>query len=229
MLKLSTVLSTVAAVALLGMTGANASLVVSASVGGIPTGVSYQNFNALALGNAGGTLGSLAVSFTGTGKAVQGAAANLYAAPYLSNNNGTLFGDFTNGPDATTYLTTGTGSATITFGAAEHYVGLLWGSVDAYNTLELWDGATKVGTVTGTDVTASANGNQGANGTFYVNILSSLSFDKIVAKSTQYAFEFDNLSYSPSKNVLDTPEPISLSLFGFGLAGLAGLRRKRRS
>ena len=93
---------------------------------------------------------------------MQGSQSGLYAAPYLSNGNGTLFGDPNNGPDTTTYLTTGVGSVTLTLPGQEKYAGLLWGSVDAYNTLSFYNGATLVGTATGTDVTASANGDQGA-------------------------------------------------------------------
>ena len=103
---------------------------------------------------------------------MQGSQSDVYAAPYLSNGNGTLFGDPTNGPDTTTYLTTGIGSVTLALPGQEKYIGLLWGSVDSYNSLSLYNGAILVGTVTGTDVTSSASGDQGENGTFYVNISS---------------------------------------------------------
>ena len=116
---------------------------------------------------------------------MQGSLSNVYAAPYLSSGNGTQFGDSTNGPDATTYLTTGTGSITLTLPGQEIYIGLLWGSVDSYNTLTLYNGSTAVGMVTGTGVTSNADGNEGASGTFYVNITSPLTFDKVVATSTR--------------------------------------------
>ena len=78
-------------------------------------GVSYVNFDNIPLWNGGGTSGGIGVTFTGTGQAVQGASSGVYAAPFLSNSNGVLFGDPTvAGPDATTYLTTGTGSVTTT-------------------------------------------------------------------------------------------------------------------
>src|SRR4051812_10128281 len=70
-----------------------------------------------------------------------------------------------NGPDATPYLSTGTSSVTLTLPGQEKYVGLLWGSVDGYNTLRLYNRSTLVGTITGSDATSSANGNQGALGT----------------------------------------------------------------
>ena len=155
------------------------------------------------------------VSFTGDGQAVQGSQSGVYAAPYLSNGNGTLFGDPNNGPDTTTYLSTGTGSVTLALPGEEKYVGLLWGSVDNYNTLSLYDGLTLVGTITGTDVTADANGDQGINGTFYVNITSTESFNTVVATSSQNAFEFDNVAFNPSA----VPEPSSFIL---GLVGMMG-------
>ena len=220
----------VGALALLGSTAANATLVVSASVGGAPTGVSYVNFDDLPLGNAGGTTGGVAVSFLPDGQTVSGAVVGVYAAPYLSNNNGVPFGDPNNGADTTHYVTTGLGSMTLQFPILEKYVGLLWGSVDTYNTLTFYDGATIVGSLTGTDVTAGANGDQGVNGTFYVNVNSDVAFDKIVATSSQYAFEIDNVAYDESEhNPGPVPEPLSLSLFGAGLLSLAGFgARKRR-
>ena len=106
-----------------------AGLTVTASVGGAPTGMNYESFDSLALGNAGGTTPSgIAVSFAGDGQAVQGSESGVYAAPYLSNGNGTLFGDTSNGPDTTTFLTTGVGSITLAMPGEETYLGLLWGS-----------------------------------------------------------------------------------------------------
>ena len=92
---------------------------VTASVGGAPTGVNYVNFDNLTLGSAGGVSNGVTVSFAGDGQAVQGSQSGVYAAPYLSNGNGTLFGDPNNGPDATTFLTTGTGSVTLSLPGKE--------------------------------------------------------------------------------------------------------------
>lgn len=226
MRKLSTALSTVAVLALMG--GANASpFTVFPFVGGGPLSPPYVNFDNLAAGNAGGTSGGLAVSFGGDGQVIAGGSSTQWAAPYLSNNNGSLFGDPTNGPDTTKYLTSGLGSVTIVFPQPEKYLGLLWGSVDLYNTLSFYDGSTLIGSITGGDVMPGANGDRGINGTLYVNILSSLAFDSIVATSSQYAFEFDNVSYNSTGNI-QPPEPLTLSLFSAGLLGLARLRRRHR-
>jgi hypothetical protein len=204
---------------------AQAGITIDASVGGAPLGATYANFDNLSLGSAGGTSGGINVSFTGDAQAVQGSLVNYYAAPYLSNGNGTLFGDATNGPDATTYLTTGVGSVTLALPGEESYLGLLWGSVDSYNTLTLYDGSNVVGTITGSDVTSNADGDQGVNGTYYVNITSTEAFDKVVASSTQYAFEFDNVAYSGSA----VPEPSSLALGAIGVVSAVVYGRFRRN
>jgi hypothetical protein len=207
---------------------ARAGITIEASVGGAPTGVNYANFDGLPLGTAGGTSGGITVSFTTDGQAVQGSQSGLYAAPYLSNGNGTLFGDPNNGPDMTTYLSTGIGSVTLTLPGQEMYVGLLWGSVDSYNTLSLYNGSTLVGAVTGTDVTSNANGDQGQFGTYYVNINSTDSFNKVVATSSAYAFEFDNVAYNPTA----VPEPSTFFLAivgGLGAFTYRQMRRKRLS
>jgi hypothetical protein len=222
---------------------ANAALSVSGSVGGAPTGVSRVNFDDLALGSGGGTAsgpnGSVAVSFVVDGQAVAGAMSGQYAAPFLSGGNGTGFGspDQANGVDGTTYLTSGIssgstqGKAILTFGAPEMYMGLLWGSVDDYNTLSFYDANdVLIGSVTGLDVTGSPNGDQGVNGTLYVNINSDLAFTKVVATSTKYAFEFDNVAYNETNVVVPEPSTILagvLLLLPMGLYGVRNFRNRQ--
>ena len=116
---------------------------------------------------------------------------------------------------------------TINFGASELYVGLLWGSVDDYNTLTLYNGATPVGSVTGSDVVASPNGDQGVNGTLYVNINSTLAFDRIVATSSQYAFEFDNVAYNETNVATPEPSTVVISLVAGSFLGLYTIRKRR--
>jgi hypothetical protein len=221
----------VLAACLLGMSPvARAGLTYSASVGGATTGVNYVNFDNLTLGATGGVSNGITASFTGDGQAVQGSQPGLYAAPYLSSGTGALFGDSTDGPDATTYLSTGIGSVILALPGQEMYLGLLWGSVDNYNTLSLYNGGALVGSLTGTDVTASANGNQGQFGTFYVNIYSAETFDTVVATSSSYAFELDNVAFNPTTASVTEPSTLILSLIGVvGAFTFKKLRRRCRA
>ena len=132
--------------------------------------------------------------------------------------------------DATNYLTVpvsgGTGSITaILPNAVNNYFGIWWGSVDTYNTLTFYNGATAVASFTGSSITNPdpANGNQTApSQNLYVNFLGLPNFNKFEMTSTQYAFEADNIAVGK----VNVPEPATLLLLGFGLLGLAGIRRK---
>lgn len=74
-------------------------------------------------------------------------------------------------------------------------------------------------------------GNQAAQGTCCVNIDFSAAdwFNSVVATSSSYTFEFDNVAIS-EHNLTDVPEPAELGMFGFGLLliGAGGWYRKRR-
>ena len=161
-------------------------------------------------------------------QAVTGTASGQYAAPYIYNSNGTLFGDgAVEGPDTTQYFTTGSTNAAggarvdIQFFEPQQYFGLLWGSVDTYNTLTFYLGGVQVAQFTGSSVTAAATGDQGRNGTFYVNF-SGGPFDQVVAVSSEKAFEFDNLAFA-------VPDGgTTLALLGGALMALGLVRRRLR-
>jgi hypothetical protein len=227
------------AAATLSLASAEAALMATGSVGGAPIGVARENFDGLPLGTAGGlTPSGITVNIVSNGQAVTGSSAGLFAAPFLSGGNGLGFGpggtDQANGVDATTYLTSGsTGSAAgaeveLVLPGLMKYFGLLWGSVDDYNTLTFYNGAVSVGSLTGLDILAAPNGDQGVNGTLYVNINSDLAFNRVVATSTQFAFEFDNVAFNPIP-VVGVPAPMSLALLGAGLLGLGFARRGQRT
>jgi len=226
-------------------TSAMATTTVTASVGGAPTGAILDNLDALTQTNSPQFSSTLITVTVAPGAYVAtGSLGGVYAAPYLSGGNGNGFGpgssNQANGADATPYLAAEPGAnITLDFGQELHYVGLLWGSIDGYNSLALYDGSTLVDTITGAEAAAAAltlpNGDQSVGGTAYVNINSTVQFDTIVAISGSPAFEFDNIAYNVQQcdtndctQSTNVPEPITLSLFGAGIAGLAGLRFRRK-
>jgi len=227
-------LASVATVGLsLGAGTAHAALSVSSSVGGAPTVPGVARWNLDSFGDVPAVVS--AVTLVGTAGFVTGSKSGEYAAPYLSGSNGIGFGPGgTNqggGVDTTQYLTSGstvaaTGSRVeIAFNTGLQYLGLLWGSVDTYNTLAFFLGDTSVGSLTGSDVIGLANGNQGVNGTVYANINSTLKFDRIVFTSAGYAFEFDNLAFSETP-INPVPIPAAAWLLVSGLLGLFGISRR---
>jgi hypothetical protein len=220
----------VASMGLLLATSASANTItVSGSVGGAELGVSHVNFDNLATGQSGaltgtGPGGSVSLQLDPDAQTLVGALVDVAAAPWLSGANGSGFGSQLPGADQTTYLTSGktpnSGKITMSFASAQNYLGLLWGSVDAYNTVEFYIGVTSLGTVTGLDVLAAPNGDQGINGTLYVNMISGTAFDTVVFTSSSYAFEIDNVAYGT------VPDGgLTATLLGMGMLGLGYVRR----
>jgi hypothetical protein len=216
---------------------AEAGLLVGGVVGGSSTGAIEETFDSLLPGGTATTTlpSGLTISWAGDAGPVSGSGLN-HAAPYLLGGNGLGFGPSggtqANGVDGTTYITAdNAGSVTLQFPTLETYLGILWGSVDGYNSLSFYNGATLIGTVTGSDVMASPSGDQGANGTAYVNINATggSAFDRVVATSGGDSFEFDDVAFNETISALAAdpiPEPTSLGLFGIGLLGLGFVRRR---
>lgn len=224
---------------------------VTAAIGGAPFGANRINFNDLSLGAQSseavsvysplGGAGDVFVTTYGNAAVVKG-TKNKYAAPVLSGLNGAGFGtggsDQPGGVDKTHYLTSGRtadgGMIEFTFSDPQLYMGLLWGSVDTFNLIQFYDGMTLVDTVTGTDVDPVANGDQGVDGTFYVNINAIAPFTKVLITSGQFGFELDNVAFHETSTPPPPPaDPVAdggrtLALLGASLGGLAFFGRKGR-
>ena len=215
--------------------GSIAATTLSSSAGGTPVGAGpYVNFDDLA--PAGGTVdGGITVSFSGigAGPAALPDLVNRYAAPYITGGNGAPFGNTqADGPNTTQYLSTGIGQVTLQLDQYHNYFGLLWGSVDDYNSLSFYDGADLLFSYTGLDVDQLANGSQSAAGTLYVNIISDTAFNRVVASSTSYAFEFDNVALDniatiPTE-VSPIPEPHTYTLLLAGLLLVGRMAARKR-
>jgi len=73
------------------------------------------------------------------------------------------------------------------------------------------------------NLTGGSTGNQTSNLTnLYVNV-SGVAFDSFTLKSTQRAFEVDNITVGSA-----VPIPAAAWLLGTGLAGLVGIRRRMK-
>jgi hypothetical protein len=193
-------------------------LYVTADIGGVPTvsGASIENFDEPTPSIL--TLSGSAYLVTGANYSV------AYVPPYFSGSTAAYFGESpTYGLDSSQYVSIQVGgSATFSFSTPQNYLGLLWGTIDAGNSLTFYDSANNViSTVLGTDVpTMIVDGWWNPNTTSYVNITSMVAFSRVVATSPQQnSFEFDDVAYS------QVPEPATLLLLGLG--GLALLRKRR--
>lgn len=165
--------------------------------------------------------GALVWAWSGSGQVVSGSVDNKYSAP------GGVDGI---NKDTTKYFSVpdpegvSTGTARFYLNSLNNYLGLWWGSIDSYNTITFYNGNAVVATYTGSDAILNTNlyGDQIAYAAnHYVNFLGLPYFDSFAISSSNFAFEFDNVS------VGNVPEPATMLLLGLGLIGLAGVGRKR--
>lgn len=116
-------------------------------------------------------------------------------------------------------------AATVSLGAGYKQLSFYWGSIDSYNSVEFFNGATSLGVVTGTTagVNAPADGSQGlpTNNRRVNFTFGGATADSFVLTSSQFAFEVDTIGSA-------VPEPSTWAMLigGMGLVG-ASMRRRR--
>jgi fibronectin-binding autotransporter adhesin len=155
-------------------------------------------------------------SFSGSGIVMRNGPAGdqpslgLYAEPFH---------------DTTNYLALlGGASETISYATLKDTLGLYWGSLDPYNSIDFYKGDALVVSYTGAQITPLiANGDQHSDNSNRYVMFSGLSFDRVVLSSGGNSFEFDNVAAA-------APELASwvLMLLGFGTIGFAAYRRSQR-
>ncbi|QEG36011.1 Npun_F0296 family exosortase-dependent surface protein [Bythopirellula goksoeyrii] len=201
------------------------------------------NYTAANYSSSADPLGSIDVNITPNSQFASLPNTSSYAAPWIGLGNGaamtTLFGNpasDTGAQDSTQYVSSGSNLGNTTnaqvellFSSGQQYLGLLWGSVDSdpvdYNELTFYFDDNTTETINGTQVSLAAGGNQGDTGTYYVNIDSDKPFSKVVATSSKFAFEFDNLAYSVDRIV---PEASTIAVWSvLSLIGVGAAYRKR--
>jgi len=151
-----------------------------------------------------------------------------FAQYTLSGNAGiNLSGAAAPAQDTSKFLGVGTNAnATINFGGLVDYFGLYWGSIDNYNFVDLYRQGTLLATITGSQAAVTPNGNQTSPTTNrYIDIFAndaSSAFDKVVLRSTGFAFEVDNNAYRRAV-------PVPGLAMGVLVAGVGLLARKRQA
>jgi hypothetical protein len=149
----------------------------------------------------------------------------LFATGTTGGQNAQPFGDTTQYASVGTLVTPATSFLTI--GGNNNYVGLYWGSVDAYNSLTVTDasGDHVINSALFSSVLTPAIGDQGPGGSLYINIFTDSAISKLTFFSDQKAFEFDNLT------VAAVPEASTWAMMILGFLGLGfiGYRKSSKS
>ncbi len=139
------------------------------------------------------------LSYAGTSGIYLGNVAGVTAAPWTPTGRET--GNY--------FAVQPNGSISINYAQQQQYFGIMWGSVDAYNSLSFYQNGNLVEQLSGKAVSTAPNGNQVGGGTYFVNLNfgGSTGFDRVVATSSSPAFEFNMISYSTQTQAI-TPTQV---------------------
>ncbi|WP_411291721.1 PEP-CTERM sorting domain-containing protein [Sphingorhabdus sp.] len=108
------------------------------------------------------------------------------------------------------------------------FISFIWGSIDAYNTLDvLGAGDAILGSFTGTSVIAAANGDQSSPAT---NRLVKLTFtDADRSNVLRLRFTSSGNAFETDKFTVAVPEPTTWMLMLMGMAGIGFTMRRKRN
>jgi hypothetical protein len=134
---------------------------------------------------------------------------------YSSTLNGSVYAAILNG------------TATYNYNAPQSAFSILWGTPDPGNQLQFFaQNGTSLGTITGTDLIASAMaddpGYTMANGVD-ITVQSAAPFYSVSTSSSPLTFEYSNIVVTAAT----VPEPSSVALLSFGLGALASVSARR--
>lgn len=140
------------------------------------------------------------ISYSGTSGIYMGNVAGRTAAPWTPT-----------GLETRNYFSTQpNGAITINYSQNQQYFGIMWGSVDSYNSLSFYNNNTLIDQVGGRDVVQNPNGSQAATGTYFANFnfAADSGFNRVVFSSTSPAFEFNMIAYSTQTQAI-TPKEVA--------------------
>jgi len=219
-MKRTSLLVGVAALAAVFVSTAASASIIAVTTGGVPAGTS--GFGSAFASAPGATTYDFNTPATTAPFTTSPAGSILYTGsnPGL---NATPFGD------STQYASIGTSetpqTATLLISGLANYIGLYWGSIDTYNNIFITDvngGTFNINSSAYAQLSPST-GDQGVDGTKYVNIFSDVAIESIAFSSSQKAFEFDNLT------VAAVPEASTWAMMILGFLGLGFLGYRKSS
>jgi len=228
-------LGAAALILLMGAGSANAAsvtVIASSSQGAPNTGVNTANvYGAAYQGNV-----PTGASFSVNPYVSGGSFGGQFKSPFANTADEANFSYFSvgGGFDAPQ----GTATSPVSLSLASGYASaatILWGSIDSYNKLEFFNGATLVGSFDGTFINGLLAALPQYNGTNFEKVallqfrgFGPGGFNKAVFTSTQQAFEFGLANGSLTPLLSPVPIPAALPLFGTAIGGLYFLKRRQR-